>query len=94
MIIRIDGERNLIGRRTQSDWTADAIRSDGERNPIGRRTQSDWTANAIRSNILIIYRVKLVFVTKHNLQLLLSDPLRHSRGAQTQLRLHTLVISR
>ena len=46
MIIRSDGGRNLIGRRTQSDWTANAIRLDGERNLIGRRTQSDWTANA------------------------------------------------
>ncbi len=33
-------ERNPIGRRTQSDQTANAIRSDGERNPIRRRTQS------------------------------------------------------
>ena len=33
-------ERNPIGRRTQSNRTANAIRSDGERNPIGRRTQS------------------------------------------------------
>ena len=40
-------ERNLIGRRTQSDWTADAIRSDGERDPIGHRTRSDWTPNAV-----------------------------------------------
>ena len=31
-------ERNLIGRRTESDRTADGIRSDGERNPIGRRS--------------------------------------------------------
>ena len=53
MIIRIDGGRNLIGRRTQSDRTADAIRSGGERNPI-----------ELSNN----YRVKLVFVTKHNLQ--------------------------
>ena len=37
---------NAIGRRTQSDRTANAIRSDTERNPIGRRTQSDWAANA------------------------------------------------
>ena len=81
MIIRSYTERYLIGRRTQSDRTADAIRLDGERNLIGRRTQSDRTANAIRSNFLIIYRVKLVFVTKHNLQLLLSEPLRHSRIA-------------
>ena len=28
-----DGERNLIGRRTQSNRVANAIRSDGERNP-------------------------------------------------------------
>ena len=42
----MDGGRNPIGRRTQSDWTANAIRLDGERNLIGRRTQSDWTANA------------------------------------------------
>lgn len=34
-------ERNPIGRRTQSNRTADAIRSDGGRNPIGRRTQHD-----------------------------------------------------
>ena len=68
MIIRSYTERYLIGRRTQSDRTADAIRLDGERNLIGRRTQSDWTADAIQSNILIIYRVKIVFVTKHNLQ--------------------------
>ena len=37
-------ERNLIGRRTQSDRTANGIRSGGERNPIGRRTESDRTA--------------------------------------------------
>uniref|UniRef100_UPI0040260A66 hypothetical protein n=1 Tax=Prevotella sp. TaxID=59823 RepID=UPI0040260A66 len=30
--IQSDGERNLIGRRTESDRTADGIRSDGERN--------------------------------------------------------------
>ena len=39
-------ERNLIGRRTESDRTANGIRSDGERNPIGRRTESDRTADA------------------------------------------------
>ena len=33
-------ERNLIGRRTQSDRTADAIRLDGVRNLIGRRTET------------------------------------------------------
>ena len=41
-----DGGRNPIGRRTESDRTADGNRSDGGRNPIGRRTESDWTANA------------------------------------------------
>lgn len=33
-------ERNPIGRRTQSDQTANAIQSDGGRNPIRRWTQS------------------------------------------------------
>ena len=33
-------ERNLIGRRTESDRTANGIRSDGGRNPIGRRTRT------------------------------------------------------
>ena len=37
-----------IGRRTESDRTADGIRSDGGRNPIGWRTESDWTADGIR----------------------------------------------
>ena len=45
--IRSDGVRNPIGRRTESDWTADGIRLDGERNLIGRRTESDWTAYGI-----------------------------------------------
>jgi hypothetical protein len=36
--IRLDGGRNLIGRRTESDRMANGIRSDGERNPIGRRS--------------------------------------------------------
>jgi len=35
-----------IGRRTESDWTADGIRLGGERNLIGRRTESDWAADA------------------------------------------------
>ena len=42
-----DGERNLIGRRTEPDRTANGIRSDGGRNLIGRRTESDRTADAI-----------------------------------------------
>ena len=29
--IRSDGGRNLIGRRTESDWTANGIRLDGGR---------------------------------------------------------------
>ena len=45
-----DGERNLIGRRTQSDRMANAIWSGGERNLIGRRTQSDRAADAIWSD--------------------------------------------
>jgi len=39
-------ERNLIGRRTQSDWAANANRLGGERKPIGWRTQTDRMANA------------------------------------------------
>ena len=48
--IRLDGGRNPIGRRTESDWTADGNRSDGGRNPIGRRTESDRAADGIRSD--------------------------------------------
>ena len=48
--IRSDGERNLIGRRTEPDQAADAIRSDGGRNPIGRRTESDWMADVNDDN--------------------------------------------
>ena len=33
-------ERDLIGRRTRSDRTADGIRLGGGRNPIGRRTRT------------------------------------------------------
>ena len=46
--IRSDGGRNPIGRRTESDRTADGIRSGGGRNPIGRRTESDRAADGIR----------------------------------------------
>ena len=35
-----DGGRNPIGRRTESDRTADGNRSDGGREPIGRRTRT------------------------------------------------------
>ena len=42
-----DGERNPIGRRTESDRTADATRSDGGRKPIGWRTEPDRTADGI-----------------------------------------------
>ena len=41
-----DGGRNPIGRRTESDRTADGIQSDSGRNLIGRRTESDRTADA------------------------------------------------
>ena len=44
---RSDGERNLIGRRTESDRAADGIRLDGGRNLIGRRTESDRAADGI-----------------------------------------------
>ena len=40
-IFSSDGGRNLIGRRTESDRTADGIRLGGGRNPIGRRTLPD-----------------------------------------------------
>ena len=46
-IFSSDGGRNPIGRRTESDRTADGIRSDGGRNLIGRRTESDRTADGI-----------------------------------------------
>ena len=39
--IRPGGGRNPIGRRTESDRTADGIRSGGGRNPIGRRSKHD-----------------------------------------------------
>ena len=38
----------IIGRRTESDRTANAIRSGGGRNLIGRRTESDRAANGAR----------------------------------------------
>ena len=40
LYLTADTERNLIGRRTQSDRTPNGIRSGGGRNPIGRRTQN------------------------------------------------------
>ena len=40
----------IIGRRTESDRTADGIQSDGGRNLIGQRTESDRTANGIQSD--------------------------------------------
>ena len=43
-----DGGRNPIGRRTESDQTADGIRSDGERNPIRWRTESNQVADGRR----------------------------------------------
>ena len=38
----------VIGRRTESDWIADAIRSGGGRNLIGWRTETDWVAGAFK----------------------------------------------
>ena len=43
-------ERNLIGRRTESDQTANGIQSDGGRNPIRQRMQSDWMADVNDDN--------------------------------------------
>ena len=40
MLLSSCSERNPIGRRTESDRTADGIRSDGGRKPIGRRTET------------------------------------------------------
>ena len=45
MLLSSCSGRNPIGRRTESDRTADGTRSDGGRNPIGRRTESDRTAD-------------------------------------------------
>ena len=46
---RFTSSHQVVGRRTESDWTANGIRSGGGRNPIGRRTESDRTADGIRS---------------------------------------------
>ena len=45
MLLSSCSERNPIGRRTETDRTADGNRLDGGRNPIGRRTEPDWTAD-------------------------------------------------
>ena len=57
-----DTERNLIGHRTQSDRTPNAIRSDGGRNLIGRRTQSDRTADASGGKSITYTHAKLNIV--------------------------------
>ena len=44
--IRLDGERNPIGRRTQSDRTADAIRSGGVRSTMTFRVLL-WRESAV-----------------------------------------------
>ena len=36
---RFTSSHQVVGQRTESDWTANGIRLDGERNLIGRRTQ-------------------------------------------------------
>ena len=53
------GGRNLIGLRTQSDRTPNAIRSDTERNLIGHRTQSDRVANASGDKSITYAHAKL-----------------------------------
>ena len=40
MLLSSCSERNPIGRRTESNRTADGNRSDGGRKPIGRRTET------------------------------------------------------
>ncbi len=40
MLLSSCSERKPIGRRTETDRTADGTRSDGERNPIRRRTET------------------------------------------------------
>ena len=45
MLLSSCSERNPIGRRTETDRTADGNRSDGGRKPIGRRTETDRTAD-------------------------------------------------
>ena len=50
MLLSSCSERNPIGRRTESDRTADGNRLDGGRNPIGRRTETDRTADGNRSD--------------------------------------------
>ena len=46
---RFTSSHQVVGRRTESDWTANGIRSGGGRNLIGRRTESDRAADGIRS---------------------------------------------
>ena len=50
MLLSSCSERNPIGRRTETDWTADGTQSDGGRKPIGRRTEPNQTADGIRSD--------------------------------------------
>ena len=45
MLLSSCSGRNPIGRRTETDRTADGNQSDGGRNPIGRRTETDRTAD-------------------------------------------------
>ena len=44
--IRLDGERNPIGHRTQSDWTANAIQSDTVRSTMTFRVLL-WRESAV-----------------------------------------------
>ena len=45
MLLSSCSERNPIGRRTESNRTANGTQSDGGRKPIGRQTKPDWTAD-------------------------------------------------
>ena len=55
----LDCNGYVIGQRTESDRTADAIRSGGGRNPIGWRVPSRWCTCLKCTNKAIKYPTKL-----------------------------------
>lgn len=70
--IRSDGVRNLIGRRTETDWTANGIRLDGGRKLIGRRTQTVGKAiKKIRNTCCAGIADKGLFYCASNINILL-----------------------
>ena len=70
--IRSDGERNPIGRRTETDWTANGIRLDGGRKLIGRRTQTVGKAiKKIRNTCCAGIADKGLFYCASNINILL-----------------------